>query len=365
MIYTSLLIPLITVIFLSIKFPKKVTFLERFIVFVVPIIAIIISKIVSTSTQTRDTEYWNSYVVKAVYYEFWNEWIEEQCCASYDSTGDCESWYDCSYCEDHPPYWEITDNLGKTYNYDQQSFEKIAKIWENRTFKEMHRDYHTIDGDAYITVYDNIFEHTVPICKQHIYENRIQCSKSVMNFDDLDTAVIKQYGLFNYPEYHSIFNYNPIQGITDRKATERLRWYNAHLGKKKQVHMMILIFHNQPIRAAILQEHHWKRGNKNEFILCIGRKNGKTTWAKVISWTDIKDAMVRVARKAREMEFDMVKIVDMMADEVDKHFVRKQFADFSYIRVEPTTTAILITFLITVLVTAIISIIIIKNEFTR
>lgn len=367
MIYFSLLIPLITVIVLSIYFPKKVNFLERAIVFVVPIIAIIIAKLVSTATQTRDTEYWNSYGVQATYYERWNEWIEEQCCAEEDSSGNCISWYDCSYCEEHPAYWQITDNLGKTYRYNSRDFERAAVMWNNRNFKDMHRDYHTVDGDAYVTRYDRKFEHTIPICKQYTYENRIQCSKSVMNFDDVDTGVIRQYGLYSYPAYNSIYHYNPIQGVSDRKATERLRWHNAHLGKKKQVHMMILVFHDQPIRAALLQEQHWKRGNKNEFILCIGRKKGekKTKWAKVISWTDVKDVMVRVARKTKQMEYDMVKIVDMMADEVDKHFIRKQFADFSYIRVEPTTTAIVITYLVTLLVTAIVCIIVIKNRFTR
>jgi len=365
MIYLALLIPIVAVIVLSIKFPKRLTFLERLILFVVPVIAIIVSKLVSVTTQTHDTEFWNSYGTKVTYYEYWNEWIEEQCCAQEDTSGNCIQWYDCSYCEHHDAYWEIKDNLGKTYRYSQRGYQKAVEMWNNESFKDMHRDYHTVDGDAYITNYDQVFEHTIPICKPYTYENRIQCSKSVLNFDDVDTGVIRQYGLYEYPPVNSFFYYNPILGVPDKKASDRLRWHNAHLGKKKQVHMLILVFHDQPVRAALLQRQHWKRGNKNEFVLCIGRKNNETKWARVFSWTDKKDVMVRVGRKAREMTFNLTNIVDMMADEVDKHFVRKEFADFSYIRVEPTTNAIIITFIITALITAIIAVIAIKNEYTR
>jgi len=365
MIYLCLFIPVIAVIVLSIKFPRELTFLERALLFVIPVIAIIISKFVSVATQTHDTEFWNSYGTKAIYYERWNEWIEKQCCAEEDTSGNCVRWEDCSYCEDHPAYWEIYDNMGKCYSYDSRSFEQTATMWGNREFRDEHRDYHTVDGDAYVTNYDQIFDHTVPICKSYTYENRIQCSKSILNYDDVDTAVIRQYDLYSYPSAKNIFNYNPIIGVSDIKASNRLQWFNAHLGSKKQVHMMILVFHNQPVRAALLQKQHWKRGNKNEFILCIGRKKDETKWAQVFSWTDNKDVMVRVGRKAREMEFDMVKIVDMMADEVEKHFVRKQFADFSYIKVEPTTKAVLITYFITVLITGIIAVITIKNDYTR
>ena len=364
MIYFSLLIPLIAVIFLSWKFPKRVTMVERIIVFAVPVICIVVAKFISTHSQTNDTEYWNSYATTGIYYEFWNEWIEEQCCAAEDTAGNCISWYDCSYNQDHPAEWEVHDNIGKTHTYTKNEFEKLAVIWGNRTFKDMGRDYNTIDGDAYITQYDAEFEHTIPIVTKHTYENRIQCSKSVFNFDDIDTSEIRIYNLKNYPSLNR-FYYNPIIGANNYTASRRLAMHNAHMGSKKQVHMMIIVFENQPIQAAMKQEQMWKKGNKNEVILCIGRKGKETKWAYVISWTDVEILKVRLARKAKEMEYDLINIVDMMAKEVNKDFVRKQFTDFSYIRVEPTLKAVLITFLITLLVTIIVACIVIFNRSTR
>jgi hypothetical protein len=54
-----------------------------------------------------------------------------------------------------------------------------------------------------------------------------------------------------------------------------------------------------------------------------------------------------------------------MAGEVKKSFVRKQFKDFSYISVEPTSTAVAITFVLTFLVTIGLSIFAVKNGWRQ
>ncbi|RLG45586.1 MAG: hypothetical protein DRN81_01330 [Thermoproteota archaeon] len=231
----------------------------------------------------------------------------------------------------------------------------------------MNRDYHTVDGDAYVTVYDKIFEHTVPVVKQHAYKNKVQSSKSVFNFEPVDTAQIRKYSLYEYPNYEAmgIFDYNPVMGIVDQKVTNQLRWHNAHMGATWKVNMMLLVFHNQPIRAAFLQEQYWKRGNKNEFILCLGHSGGKITWAKVISWTDKKMIMKTVEQKARMMDYDdLVSIVDMMANEVKTgNFTYKKFEeDFEYINVQPTFKAVMIAMIVTLFLTLIICTISIFNN---
>jgi len=361
MIYFSLIIPLITVIFLSWKFPKQVVLWERLLVFIVPIIAIVVSKFLSVASLTNDIEYWNSYCLNSTYYEYWNEWIIKKCCAEEDTNGNCIEWEDCSYEEEHQAYWEVVDNIGKTHKYDQCSFEQAAKIWNNRKFMDMHRDYHTKDGDAYITKYDGIFEHTIPICEQHTYKNKVQCSRSVFNFENVDTSEIRIYGLFSYPDCNK-FNYNPLLGIINDSANYRLRCHNSYLGNLKQVHMMVLVFNNQPYQVALKQEQLWKKGNKNEFILCIGIKDNKITWTYIISWTDEELLKINVAKKAKKMEYNLTAIIDMMAKEVNNNFVRKKFADFNYINVEPTTTAVIITFIITLIVAVGISLYVVLND---
>lgn len=380
LIYLCMLIPLIAVIFLSWKFPDRMTIWERALVFAVPAIGIVIAKIVSVTTLTCDTEYWNSYGVQAVYHEYYETYVHETChrevCRGSGDERRChKESYDCSYCDKNQPYWEIMDNIGNIYRIPQSHYRHIVGTWGNEKFKDLHRNITHWgscgeDGDAYVTVYPGNFERTIPICKQHRYENKVQCSKSVFNYDTVDSGIIKDFGLYRYPHYESmgIFNYDPLIGMKDEEASQRLRFFNAHLGSMKQVHMMVLVFHNKSIEAATWQEAHWGNGNKNEFILCIGEREGKVDWAKVISWTEVEDLKVRVARRARELGaqgLNLVPIIDMMADEVKKSYIRKQFADFSYIKVEPTTKAIIWTFIITLIVTVGVSLFSIFNPWDR
>jgi hypothetical protein len=202
----------------------------------------------------------------------------------------------------------------------------------------------------------------VPRTTQHIYENRVKCSRSVFNFAEVDSEDVKEFGLFKYPSI-SEYDYNPILGWNDFAATQRLQRYNAKLGAFKQVHMMILVFKDRPVRAALLQEGYWKGGNKNEFILCIGVRNNKIDWAKVISWTEVDHLKIGVEKAVVSMPLDMPQIVNYMASEVQKKFTRKQFKDFSYITVEPTMTAIWITFIVTFVVTVGLSIFCVLNPF--
>ena len=65
-----------------------------------------------------------------------------------------------------------------------------------------------------------------------------------------------------------------------------------------------------------------------------------------------------------EIGYDLVKIVDYMAVNVQKKFKRKEFADFSYLKIEPTDRAVMITFFITLIITIGLSVYFAMNEFT-
>lgn len=380
LIYTCILIPVLAVIFLSWKFPKRITIWELVLVFAVPVISIIIAKYVSVTFLTTDTEYWNSRAEMAVYYEYYETYVHETCyrehCTGSGKDRTCtQVSYDCSYCDKFPAYWELMDNIGKRYRITKEHYRQLVKRWDNQIFKDMNRSitHHGLcgqDGDAYVTKFPGDFELTEPICKQYKYENKVQCSKSVFNYEPVDSEIVKEFGLYRYPHYESmgIFNYNPLIGVKHPAAARRLSFHNAHLGPFRQVHMMIVVFHDKSIEAAEWQEAYWGNGNKNEFILCIGEKNGKVDWAKVISWTEIEDLKIGVAQMTRDLgkdRMDLLPIIDMMAEEVKKSYVRKQFADFSYIKVEPTTIAILYTFLITIVITVGVSLFAIYNPWER
>jgi hypothetical protein len=365
LIYLCLIIPIIAIIFLAVKFQKSMVWWEYLIVLGIPTIAIVGAKYASVASQTMTPEIWNTYLTKATYYEPWNEYIHKTCCSTCtDSKGhsyECNC-HDCSYVQYHPAYWEAKDNLGHTTRISSDYYANLCNLWNNRSFEDKHRHYHSIDGDAYNTVKDTIFDHIVPRTSTHTYENRVKCSKSVFNFAEVDSEDVVAYKLFKYP--HNVeFNYNPILGFYDPKASLKLQRYNAQIGSWKQVHMLILVFKDQSVKAAIMQEGYWKGGNKNEFILCIGIRDTAITWAKVISWTEVDELKIRVEKEVQGMPFNLTGIVDYMAGQVKLKFQRKHFREFSYISVEPTMTAIWVTLVITILITVGLSIYTVKNRF--
>jgi hypothetical protein len=370
-IWLNLLIPMLAIVILVVFFRKNVAWWEYLLVFGAPLIVIVICKFTSVMSQVNTSECWNSFGTSAVYFEYWETWDHETCYRTVSCGKDCTTQepYDCSHCDHNSEYWELYDNIGNAFRIDKATFDRLCQLWGNKVFEDENRsiDHHWgcgQDGDAYRTKFDGQFEHTVPAVTKHIYENKVKCAKkSVFNFQEVRKDEIKQYSLFDYPTI-DCFNYNPILGWNDKNASDRLQKYNGQFGSFKKVHMLILVFKDQPYEASLMQEAYWKGGNKNEFILCIGLKGNEITWTKVISWTDKEEVKVTVARKVKELQqLDMNKIVEIMAAEVKLKFVKKNFRDFDYLTIEPTSTAILITFILSLLLSVGLSIYVIKNEF--
>lgn len=373
LIYLCLIIPLLTVAVLAVFFHRHVMWWEYLLTFGVPVIAIFIAKAISVTTQMHDVESMNYHLVRATYFEAWDEWIHktcEHCTRSCTGSGEderctetCVS-YDCSYRDFHPEHWEAYDNGNSSYAISRSYYNFLKSLWNNEAFQELNRHYYHLDGDAYNTLTDRVFDHVVPVCYRHSYGNKVQCSQSVFNFQDVDSTTKKEYGLYEYPHWGQPFDYNPILGHHDPAASIRLQRHNALLGTLRQVHMLMLVFRDQPLDAAAWQEAYWKGGNKNEFIACIGLKSNTIAWTKVISWTEEEELNVRVARKIKEMGiFNPTAIADTMAMEVSRDFIRKRFRDFDYITVEPTDRAVLITFIITILFCGGLAVFSIMNDY--
>ena len=206
--------------------------------------------------------------------------------------------------------------------------------------------------------YTGDFEKLIPLSTKHTYVNKVRSSRSVFNFQEIHSDDVKKYGLYDYPKHgmfkgtEDLINYNPIYGWSDPNDSKKLQRYNGLLGNNKRVHMLILIFKNQPYEAGVMQEAYWKGGNKNEFILCIGLSGKRISWTKVISWTDVNELKVYVARKVKEMDtLSMPAVVDFMTGEVKQKFVKKDFKDFDYLAVEPSDRAVLIAFILTLVFT--------------
>ena len=370
-IWFALLVPVVGVLLINVFWKHQVAWWESVLPIVVCAILIGVMKLSVETCQTADTEYWTGYVVEADYYEPWDEWVTETCyrtVTSTDSEGntteETES-YDCSHSEYHGPEWWATDNNGISVAIDSQMFESFCKLFGQRQFVDMHRSYYTQDGDKYEAHWNQLFSTIVPMTHTHNYENRVQASHSLYNFRPIDP---KKCNVFEYPPMSAGFfkgtNYFGIPSVLSKvnvpgqqAADTRLSAINALYGREKQIRVWMLIWGpGSTLNDAMDQEQYWKRGNKNELVLCIGlNEKNEPAWSYAFSWTEQEAVPIR-AREAVESQrgqtINLVKVADDLRPLIEKEWIRKRFRDFSYLSVDPPTWSVFLTYILTALVTA-------------
>lgn len=301
----------------------------------------------SESSRTRDSEYFSEYVTSVEYYEPWNEYIHQMCTRSYpcgsDSKGNvryCTEVYDCSYVKNHSAKYVMITNCG-LYGISKEKYYALVGQFKNQSFKDMHRDYHTKDGDKYYSVFPGDFDKLEYVVSKHTYENRVQASEDVFNFPDVLPEEVKEYGLYEYPKIQK-FKQRSIIGYDDPKLDLYLNKKNALIGKSKEVRVFFVVYDNQPKDAAFMQKAYWKGGNKNEFIVCLGKSGNKVQWCEPITWSESTKCISKVRNYVMSNDsFNLKQYIDYTHSTIKSDFKRKQFSDFDYIKIYMTTNSLL------------------------
>lgn len=373
-IWTALLIPICAIAILFWKFAARLGWWEPCVLVAVPALFILGSKGLIEHTMTAQTEYWGGYVVRAEYYEDWDE--EVSCRHSYqcncvkgaNGSTSCSTCYMHAYDVDyHPAQWQVIDSNGAEFPITQAHFEELSRTWGERAFVGLHRRYHSKDGNCFVAHWNGQRDSQEPTTKAHSYENRVAVSDSIFNYPPVPLDRRQEFGLFDYPPVVGYYQ-RTVLGVVDSGVAERsLQYLNATLGKSKQVRVFILVFHNQPIDASLEQEAYWKRGNKNEFITCIGVNDaGIIEWARAFSWTEVESLKTEAADALIGHDLSYLPAyIDWLYSALDSKWQRKQFADFAYLTIDPPMWAIVLTFILTGLVTGGLSYWITHNDFDR
>lgn len=275
--------------------------------------------------------------IKMTYFEDWNEYIHktcsrESCSGSGDSRTCTTDYYDCSYVDYNPEYWEAETNAGTTKYISKTEYNEAVKLWGNQTFIDMRRPYYTNDGDAYTTkipdsAVSNPYSNKIlGYTTKGSYRNKIVSSKSVFKFKEVSHEEDSIYGLHKW-------NSSPLLGVNDPVAMRYLNNANYINGFTSQLSMRIMVYTNQPLQAGFLQESSWNGGNKNEFNVCIGTdKDSNITWTKVFSWTKNEKLKLEVRDSIYDMKkLNMQEISKYVVDYVPKRFIRREFKEFEYL----------------------------------
>jgi len=376
-IWFALVIPVITSVLLWKFYHKEVVWVELLAPLGVSVLCIGITQLIILRHQTSDVEYWGGIVTEAAYFEEWDETVPcthtEYC---EDCSTDSQGHYSCSSyacgtqhmfdVDHHSETWRAYNTNQEVFRISQAHFQYLRDRFGNQKFVDLNRDYYRIDGDKYITVWDESVETAEITTTKHHYENRVQASRSVFNFVPVTAEDVQKYSLYDYPPIRRPYTQNPVMGDAGPSHAEGeriIKLINGYLGRSKQVHVYVLIFKNQPRKAARYQEARWVGSNKNEFVIAIGIDDQYTVrWAEILSWTKSERLKTDTRYFIEEMdELDLAGLGRWLRPQLEASWQRREFKEFEYLRVKPPPWAIAVVFLITILVNGVVAVFVIKN----
>jgi hypothetical protein len=195
-----------------------------------------------------------------------------------------------------------------------------VRLWGNKSFIELNRNYTSgDDGDAYTTHYNGEKNDIILATIPHSYENKVQASHSLFKIPEIDEEEANKLGLYEYPEINS-YKQKRLIGINNFKVERKLEIMNATLGKAKQVNSYLLVFNNKPKKYGDLQERYWMGGNKNEFNVVLGFKNGKTLdWFKIMTFSESQVLKIKIRNYLYSnigKKLDLKRFVGIMGKEI-------------------------------------------------
>lgn len=370
-------LPFIISIFLLIFFKKYIVWWEYICLVVTSILFTLLLKSVFIASLEYDTEYLGGYITKITHYDEWDEWIHKTCTRQVpcgrDSKGHTiyrTETYDCSYREYHPERWTYTDNYNREeYFYNKSYFDAAMKELGHpkMVFRDMHRHYYRIDGDAQDYFYDGTVQHIRPLVWSETYRNKILASHSIFKFEEIDDDDADSLGLFRYPDVKDNDQAVILGFKAGKEVHKQYKYINSVYGSKKQFRIYVLVFRDKPLEISEKQKSYWQGGNKNEFILCLGynTKKGTIDWCNPFSWCDKPELEVATKRYFREHpRMDLSKYPQWLENHLHL-WKRKEFKDFDYIENELTKGQSIALLIIILFFDILVSILLIGNDISN
>lgn len=375
--------PLVCAIFLLIFFRQKVVWWE-YIILVVP--SILLSTGIyfgMISNSQSDTEYLGDYVTTIRDYDPWNEYIHRTCTTTH-SDGKGHSYtttYDCSYVDLHPRRYTQIFSDGSEHDLGEVEFGRIFKMWSTPyEFVDMHRNFHTIDGDMHQRKWDLNPEHSKTVTFTNSYKNKIKTSRSIFGFSKISKKEAQSLGLYDYPKveeqsktsglFDNDENQSPFLGYKPTK-NELIKWQyiNGYYGASKQFRAYILFFYNQPESIVEKQRDYWEGGNKNEMIMCFGidSTTKEVQWFDAFSWCDKPTFEVNFRSYMNEQsnKLDLISLGNWVEKTGISYWKRKEFKDFDYIKIELSGTQLTWLFIIIIMFNIGMSVYVVLNRQTN
>lgn len=372
------LLPILFAIIILIFFRDKAIWWE-YLVLIVPSILITTSIYFGMISYTEsDTEYIGEHSVSVKYYEPWNEYVHKTCYRTVHHGKTSTSVpYDCSYVDYHSEKWTQRLSNGKEYEISKAEYVRLCNTWNTSvTFIDMHRHYHTKDGDCYSKMWDGRRETSKSVTFVQSYKNKVKASRSIFGFTKIEPEEAKKLGLHDYPKLYDQSNgrfinndnnQSPFIGYTPTKQElQQWEFINGYYGPKKQFRTYLLFFYNKPRSIVQDQKSYWEGGNKNEMVLCFGLDTitKQIQWVDAFSWCEKPTFEVEFKYYLQDKDkLDLMQLANWTEYHINKDWKRRHFEDFNYISIELSGTQITWLFIIIVLFNLGMTVYIINNEY--
>lgn len=380
MILYSFIIPIITCIVLYIWYRRETVWWEYFVVFIPSVLGSLLVYWITQYSRTFDIKYYSEPVISVRHYDSWNEWIHKTCTKRVKTGKDTYTTinYDCSYCENHPEYWELVGEASGRQIISRKEFDYYRNLWKTpEIFIDCHRDYYTKDGDAQEYRWNKDITKSVTISHYKNYSNHFQSSLSLYNMREISDKEAKKLGLYKYPK--SGFEDNSGVWIYDQPVILSDSIKNYQISSEDRRLMLWLNSLNRNFRVFILlypdsvdykitdhQRSYWKGGNENEVVFCFGIDSaGKISWANSFSWSEEPRFEAEVLMSFLPgTRFDIPSFYSKCLNQYESGTWKpRKFSEYSYISPELHTEDYIMIVIVTVLINLLLSCYVITNEF--
>jgi hypothetical protein len=373
-IWLAMLIPLMGCFIAYLGWKKEFVWWELLLPSAACFLLILGIKYVREYSATLDKQYLSGLIVEARYYEAYSTWITETCSEQYqcgtDSKGHaeyCTRYYDCSHCDEHDAYWMAYDNQGHSWSISEQKYNDLRIKWKSVPVKiELNRniDFHGgcgKDGDAYSVTWKGDILTSESSTWSENYKNKVQTAKANFDLLDISHREASKLNLYEYPgidkySQETILGLDSLKTISDaikRGTRIYFNYFNGYYGPIRKIHIFVLMTYGKPIETAVKQKYYWDGGNKNEVVICIdvNKNTGSINWVYPFTWTTNK--RIEIDLRNDIANIDKINFLQLyrIIEKDTEQFQYRDFKEFDYLQVDPSTFELWLTYILTSLAT--------------
>lgn len=282
----------------------------------------------------KSTEFHGSYATSTIYYEEWNELCSRQVPVK-DKKGNTVGYRTVYYVKHHPAEWYVYYNTGECEGITCRYYEYLGRKWGTpREFHDMHRNYHTIDGDAYSYDWGGQESRCETRTTKHTYINPLKHSNSIFRHKTISRQEAATLGLFDYPPIADDDQQAILGGDPSADEQKKFCFINARYGLDHEIKVFVLIFDadTHSIDIAEQQRAYWHGGAKNEFVVCLGvKESNRVEWCHTFSWMDMPSLGVAVEGYFLQNRELRLRNFGNWLERNLNLWKRKEFRDFKYL----------------------------------